>query len=98
MHKMLATFRNGHVELDQIANWPDGTRLEVGPTNHKLGLDESEWPQTPEEKTAWLEWLNALEPLELTPAELAAFDEALQASKDVQKELLRQIWRREERA
>jgi hypothetical protein len=95
MEKALATFRNGHVELDNAASWPEGTRLEVAPATKKLGLDESEWPQTPEEKAQWLEWFNSLEPLDMTAAELAAFDEELKASKEIQKELLRKSWQRE---
>jgi hypothetical protein len=51
MEKALATLRNGQVELDHAVDWPDGTRLEVLPTEKKLGLDESDWPETPEEKS-----------------------------------------------
>lgn len=31
MHGVTGTFRNGHVELSESVDWPDGTRLEVVP-------------------------------------------------------------------
>jgi hypothetical protein len=96
MKKAFATFRNGQVELDHAASWPEGTRLEVGPAAKKLGLDETEWPETPQEKAEWLEWFTSLEPLDMTPAELTAFEAELSRSKKIQKELLRKSWRQEE--
>jgi hypothetical protein len=92
MEKAFATLRNGQVELDETVDWAEGTRLEVSPTPPKLGLGESEWPKTPEERAAWVEWLNSLEPFDMTPEELAAFEAGLKASKEKQKALLRQSW------
>lgn len=77
MEKTLATFRNGHVELDHTPQGPEGTRLEIAPATRKLGLDESEWPETDEEKAAWLAWLRSLEPFDMTPKELEAFEAQL---------------------
>jgi hypothetical protein len=85
MEKALATFHNGHVELDAAVSWPEGTRLEVIPAKTKLGLDESEWPETPEEKEEWCAWLASLEPFDMTPEEYAAFEAELQANKETQK-------------
>jgi hypothetical protein len=98
MEKALATFHNGHIELDQPVTWPEGTRLVVAPTTQQLGLPESEWPTTQQEKDEWLEWLKNLEPFDMTPDEHAAFEADLKASKELQKELLRQSWRKEEQA
>jgi hypothetical protein len=95
MEKALATFRNGHIELDQDADWPEGTRLEVVPANGKLGLNETEWPETPDEIAAWLAWFDALEPFDMTPEELDAFEAGLKTSKEIQKQLLRKSWQEE---
>jgi hypothetical protein len=98
MEKTLATFRNGQVEFDAAVDWPEGTRLEVAPAATKLGLDEPPWPETPEQKEAWLEWLKNLEPFDMTPEELNAFEAELKISKETQKELLRKSWREENRS
>jgi hypothetical protein len=94
MKKALATFRDGHVQLDDPVDWPEGTRLEVTPA--KLGLDESEWPETPEEIADWLAWFKTIEPLDMTPEELAAFEAEMKASKEVQKQLLPARWKHED--
>ncbi len=96
MQKTLATFRNGSVEFDQAPQWPEGTRLEIAPAKRKVGLDESEWPETDAEKAAWLDWLDTLEPFDMTPAELDSFEEELQAAKAEQKELLQKTWQAED--
>lgn len=92
MEKALATLRNGQVELDHAVDWPDGIRLQVSPADKKLGLDESEWPNTPEERAAWIRWLNNLEPFEMTEAELIELEAELKASKARQKQLVRESW------
>ena len=96
MEKALATFHNGHVQLDATVSWPEGTRLEITPATKKLGLDESEWPETPEQIAEWLEWFKTLEPLDMTPEELDAFEKELQTNKEAQKRLLRESWARED--
>jgi hypothetical protein len=95
MEKALATLRNGHVELDHAVDWPDGIRLQVSPADKKLGLEESEWPNTPEEKAEWIRWLESLEPFEMSASELNAFEAELKASKERQKQLLRESWAEE---
>lgn len=96
MEKSLATFRNGQVEFDHAVHWPDGTRLEIAPAAQKrLGLDESDWPKTPQQRADWLEWLKNLEPFDMTSAELDAFEADLNASKERQKQMLRECWKTE---
>ena len=65
------------------------------PEPGRWGLDESQWPQTPEEIEAWLEWFDSCEPV-FEPDEQAAFDANLAASKELQKSLTRAAWARQE--
>ena len=97
MEKALATFRNGQVQFDAAVDWPDGTRLEVAPAAIKVGQNESPWPETPEQKETWLEWLKNLEPFDMTPEELESFEASLRISKEIQKELQRKSWQDENR-
>mgnify|MGYP001450427993 CR=1 FL=1 len=96
MKKPWPPSRAGHVVFPHVPKGPEGTGLEFAPAIAKLGLDESEWPETDEEKSAWLEWLQSLEPFEMSPEELDAFEAQLKASKEEQKDLMRKRWRAEE--
>jgi hypothetical protein len=96
MEKALATFHNGQVEFDQPVDWPEGTRLEVVPAAKNSGLDDLEKPETPEEINEWLEWFRTVEPFDMTPEELDAFEAELKANKEVQKQLLRKGWEKED--
>src|SRR5688572_12793812 len=105
MEKVLATIRDGHVDLDAPVDWPDGTRLEVRPVARssngdpgrplpgvrqefldamndpdRMGLEESLWPESPEERAIWLRWFDSIEPLEFTPEEEAALEGDRKAS------------------
>ena len=46
MQTVLATFRNGHVELAIPVDWPEGTTVEVVPIQQRIGLRETDWPAT----------------------------------------------------
>jgi hypothetical protein len=39
-----------------------------------------------------MQWLKSLEPFEMTAAELAAFEAQMKASKERQKQLVRESW------
>jgi hypothetical protein len=74
--------KNGRVEVDAPADWPDGTPVRV-----EFGLnDQSEYdderPETPDEIRAWLRWYHSLEPIVMTPEEEAAWE----ADRKTQKE------------
>ncbi len=121
MHKVMATYRDGNVILDDPVDWPNGTRIEVAQvganaTNgsspfsgvrpelldalndpQRYGLDESLWPQTPQEIELLLQHMDAAEPLQVAPDELAAMEAARQAEKERQKELTRESWREAEK-
>ena len=67
---------------------------EVNPDS--WGLEESEWPQTPEEIDTWLRWFETREPV-MSDAEQALFDAALDASKAQQKALVQKQWQEQEK-
>ncbi len=121
MHKVMATYRDGSVILDDPVDWPNGARIEVvqvgvNATNgsppasgvrqelldalndpQRYGLDESLWPQTPQEIELLLQHMDAAEPLRVAPDELAAMEAARHAEKERQKELTRESWREAEK-
>jgi hypothetical protein len=73
MNAIHGTFKNGRVELDNPADWPEGCRLCIAPVPEAA---EEEAPETPQQIEEWLRWYKGLEPLEFTAeeeAELAAW-------------------------
>jgi hypothetical protein len=74
MNAIRSVVKNGRVEVDAPAEWPDGTpvRVELG-LNDPSEYDE-ERPETPEEIQAWLLWYHSLEPVLMTPEEEAAWE------------------------
>ena len=61
-----ATYRGGHVAFDGPVNWPDGIRVVVVPEHDEMesvGITESEWPQTDDQRRDWLAWHDSREPL-----------------------------------
>ena len=82
MNAIRSVVKNGRVEVDAPADWPDGTPVRV-----ELGLDDQseyddERPETPEEVQAWLRWYHSLEPIAMTPEEEAAWDMDRKIQKD----------------
>jgi hypothetical protein len=85
MNAIRSVVKNGRVEVDAPADWPDGTPVRV-----ELGLnDQSEYdderPETPDEIREWLRWYHSLEPIVMTPEEEAAWaaDRKLQKEFDI---------------
>lgn len=60
------------------------------------GLDESLWPQTPEEISVLLGHMDAAEPLDLTPEEQERIEADRKAWKEQQRELVRKSWQETE--
>jgi len=82
MNAIRSVVKNGRVEVDAPADWPDGTpvRIELVFNGQSDYLDES--PETPEEIQAWLRWYHSLEPIVMAPSEEAAWE----ADRKMQKE------------
>ena len=82
MNAIRSVVKNGRVEVDAPADWPDGTPVRV-----ELGLnDQSEYdderPETPDEIQAWLRWYHSLEPIVMTLEEEAAWEADRKMQKD----------------
>jgi hypothetical protein len=84
MTTIKAIIRNGRIEVDEPIDLPDGTELTIPLPSlpATLGIRAEEEAETPEAIEAWIRWYDALEPLEFTPAERAAWEAARQEQKD----------------
>jgi hypothetical protein len=68
------TVQNGRIEFKAPDELPEGTEVLVELTRasgEKIGIDESEWRDDPAALADWDTWLQSIEPLELTPEEVA---------------------------
>ncbi len=74
MKAIAGTWKNGHIILDAVTDWPEGCRVLVEPLlqTDKLGLTELEVLATPEAIADWLQWFDAFEAVKLTPEDQAA--------------------------
>ncbi len=74
MKTIEATFRNGQIIPDEMADWPEGCRLRIEPvaTERAGEMTGDDAAETPEQIDDWLRWYHSLEPLEFTPEEEAA--------------------------
>jgi hypothetical protein len=75
-----------------IAGEPGGIRPEfVNALNDAtgVGLDESLWPETPQERELWLNWFDSRGSLDLTPEEHTRMESLWRDSRAKQKELVR---------
>jgi hypothetical protein len=77
MSTITGTWRNGQIQFDEPADFPEGCRVRIEPltvVEESLGIREEDWPTTPEAKAEWLQWFDAFEAVELTPEDQAAWD------------------------
>jgi hypothetical protein len=90
-------YRNGQVELAAPVDWPEGNEVDVSPRQfngggapkEKWGMDESEWPTTPEGIEALIARMDSREPVELTPEEERAWNEGLRFFGEYTREQVR---------
>lgn len=74
MATMTGTIRNGHIELDEPADLPEGTRVyvsEAEPEPDVEFINEADWPDTPENRAELVRRLHAIEPMGWTAEEEA---------------------------
>ena len=71
MHAIKAVWTNGQIVPTGPVDWPEGSQLIVEPIAEKIGLDESEWSDSPEAMADWAKWIRTIEPLEYTDEEFA---------------------------
>ena len=73
MHAIRATWTNGQIVPAEPVDWPEGSELRVEPfvASEKIGVDESEWEDSPDALADWDAWLPTIEPLEYTEEEAA---------------------------
>ena len=66
-----ATWTHGQIVLSQPVDWPEGSELLVEPvaTSEIIGLDESQWQDSPEALADWESWIRTIEPPEYTDEE-----------------------------
>ena len=84
MNAITGNYRDGHVILDEQADWPPDTKVRVEPVSESIGLRDDEWPNTPEAIEEWIKWYDSLEPF-LTPEEEAKWHAALEEQKEYEK-------------
>jgi hypothetical protein len=66
--------RDGRIEADAPADWPDGTPVEILPLadqREPVGIEESAWRDDSAALVDWAAWLPTVEPPILTPDEVA---------------------------
>jgi hypothetical protein len=71
MNAIRATWTNGQIVPAEPVDWPEGSELlvEPVPSGTKIGLDESEWQDSPEALADWEAWIKNIKPLEFTDEE-----------------------------
>lgn len=81
MNTIKAIVSGGRVQADVPADWPDGTEVEIA-----LSTPGEEDNPSAVEITRLLAAMDALEPLDISEAEHAAWERARQAQKDWEKD------------
>ena len=82
MSAVRGTYRKGRIDLDSPVDWPDGSRVTIFPAQGAIGLNESDWPDSPETREALVRKLDLIEPLELTPEDEVEISAAREAVRD----------------
>jgi len=82
MNAVLGMVKNGKVEVDAPADWPEGSPVRVKLELNGHAKDDDDRPETPEEIEAWLRWFHTLEPIVMTPEEEEAWAEDRRRQKE----------------
>ena len=82
MTTIKATVRNGRIEVDEPLDLPDGTVLQIPVPDAERAKDDE---MSPDEIQRVLAAMDRMEPLQMTDAELAAWEADRQARKESEK-------------
>jgi hypothetical protein len=77
MNAIKAVWTNGQIVPAEPVDWPEGSQLLVEPLLtpfEKIGLDESEWDDSPEAIADWVKAVNAIEPFIWAPGEAEEYE------------------------
>jgi hypothetical protein len=87
MKAIYAIWTNGQIIPTQPVDWPEGTALAVEPIEERLpACPEGDLlGDDPDSIARWLVWVDSLEPLNFTPEEEAALQEARRERRDWEK-------------
>jgi len=98
---IMGKVENGQIHVSAPQDWPEGCEVVIEPVNARtsVGMREADWPTTPEAIAALLKRWDMHEPLEMTPNEEAAWDQARRSQNELDKatfaedgEKLRRLW------
>jgi hypothetical protein len=84
MTSIKAVVRNGRIEVDKPISLPDGTQLTIPipELSERLENTDEDRSDTPEAIENWIRWYDALEPVEFTEEDRAAWEAARQEQKE----------------
>ena len=74
MNTITGTWKAGRILLDDVADWPEGARVEVSLVESEaepLGMREADWPTDPQGIAELLAHMDDCEPVVMTPEEEA---------------------------
>jgi hypothetical protein len=83
-------YQDGKVDLDDTVDWPNGERVTVVTDRHPIGMNEADWPNTPEALADLLKRMAEFEPVEFTPEDEAEIAKAREEVRRVTLAAVRQ--------
>ena len=78
-----AKWKYGRVVVEEAVDWPDGCELEVRPVSVN-GSDDDVQSNDPDAIARWIAEFQAIPPLEMTDEELAEWQAARQAQRELE--------------
>lgn len=61
------TYHHGRIELNEPVDWPEGVKVSVERADKGIGMNEAEWPDTPENRAEILRRIRTFEAVGFTP-------------------------------